>query len=61
MAEITGALLNMYENHKKYLEEQIERCGYLHGKSNGANHHLARVEAYKLALDNLKSLFGETE
>jgi hypothetical protein len=61
MAKVAGSLLYMYEKHKEYLEKQIERCGYLHGKSGGASHHLARVEAYKLALDNLQLLFGAKE
>ncbi len=60
---ITSRLLDMYEKHKRYLEKQIERSDYLGNKTQNKKSlfYSGQAEAYKNALDNIKSLFGETE
>ncbi len=63
MVKVTEALLHMYEKHKEYLQEQVERCDYLDGKyrHRDDNHYGMQSQAYENALDNLKSLFGEND
>lgn len=65
MSTVTEALLNMYEKHKKYLVKQIEMHRYLDGEYNKLvpydGEHAHKAESYALALDNIKSLFGEEE
>ncbi len=65
MTEIAGALLSMYEKHKAYLEKQVKNEIFLDGKFNSLvpykEEHKHKAEAYKLALDNIKSLFGEEQ
>jgi hypothetical protein len=61
--KVTESLLNMYEKHKKYLEDAIIRMDFLDGKFKNRNDssYKNQSDAYGMALDNLKSLFGGTE
>lgn len=63
MIKVTEALLHMYEKHKEYLEKQVKLCDYLDSKhkNRNDNSYSQQSQAYENALDNIKSLFGETE
>jgi hypothetical protein len=51
------------KKHQEYLEKQIERHDLLDGKFKNRhnNSYADKSQAYENALDNFKSLFGETK